>query len=430
MNLWPQTFFKKLESIGLQKFDKTKWPLVEPRFIQLANLMAMFGAGISFLQCILEFLGGTTFYAISDLVGGALLLCTFGLNALGRFSLARVFVLLILNLDIYYFNLVSNFSASLESLYFMFMLFPFFIFSTREKFLLILTSLIPVALYCVNRFYSQFNFLPQEYILPAPTWYAMAVPFVTFGVTFGVVFRFLKINEEMQVKVLHNSKFSALGEMAAGISHEINNPLAAIILATQIAKREAQKQEDYSQNILEKLERIERASYRASDIIQALKVFARESKRDPFTTVDLKLCIEQTLLMCQQRFLSGGVDFELILNATPKVNGNATQISQILINLLNNAFDAIQDVESKWIRLELSQQGSWAVIRVSDSGPGVPKKIQTKIMEPFFTTKAVGQGTGLGLSIAKGIAEVHLGELYLDVNAKQSSFVLRLPLAK
>ena len=103
-------------------------------------------------------------------------------------------------------------------------------------------------------------------------------------------------------------------------------------------------------------------------------------------------------------------------------------MSQVILNLLNNAFDAIENKDEKWVEVQTLQNKNWVEIRVSDCGHGIPKEIQDKILQPFFTTKEVGKGTGLGLSISKGIIESHGGDLTIDNEAKNTTFVARIPL--
>jgi signal transduction histidine kinase len=99
----------------------------------------------------------------------------------------------------------------------------------------------------------------------------------------------------------------------------------------------------------------------------------------------------------------------------------------VALNLLNNAFDAIQSLEEKWIKISFSDIGDWVKIIVTDSGPGIPFDVQMKMMQPFYTTKEIGKGTGLGLSISKGIIERHNGRLYLDNTSPNTQFVIALP---
>jgi signal transduction histidine kinase len=104
-----------------------------------------------------------------------------------------------------------------------------------------------------------------------------------------------------------------------------------------------------------------------------------------------------------------------------------TQITQVLLNLLNNARDAAEESEERWVQLDVTELADWIRISVTDSGKGIPVEIREKIMSPFFTTKAVGKGTGLGLSITKSIVDSHRGTLILDEESVQTRFVIELP---
>jgi len=114
------------------------------------------------------------------------------------------------------------------------------------------------------------------------------------------------------------------------------------------------------------------------------------------------------------------------LNEMPEYLGRLREMKPVVLNLINNARDAVSQSAKRSIALSLKQEGPWAYLTVDDSGPGVPAKIRERIFQPFFSTKDVGSGTGLGLSISKGIVEAHGGKLYLD-SSKGSRFVVKLP---
>lgn len=233
--------------------------------------------------------------------------------------------------------------------------------------------------------------------------------------------------EERTQQLLNQSKFSALGEMAAGIAHEINNPLAVISGKAGQLMRHVKARDVDQEKLLKGLESIESTAFRISRIIKGLKDFSRNAENIPMQPVTLLSVVNETLDLCRERFYHSGVALEV--NAVPEVviRCRNIQISQVLLNLLNNAFDAVQTAESKWVRLDFENTSSQVIIRVVDSGPGIPVEIQQKIMMPFFTTKEVGKGTGIGLSISKGIIEDHLGNFFLDANATHTTFTVELP---
>jgi signal transduction histidine kinase len=118
------------------------------------------------------------------------------------------------------------------------------------------------------------------------------------------------------------------------------------------------------------------------------------------------------------------------LEYTGDLDCREVQLSQVILNLLNNAFDAISELPNKWVHLESRMNEGIIEIRVIDSGSGIPEELREKILQPFFTTKEVGQGTGLGLSISKGIIESHGGTLSIDIKSQNTCFVIQIPQAK
>lgn len=244
----------------------------------------------------------------------------------------------------------------------------------------------------------------------------------------------LELEKERAIS-FQNSKMAALGQMAGGVSHEINNPLTIIegFSKNLIRKLEKNKELD-SENVIKTLDKIVGASERISKIVLGLKTFARDDRNDDAERVNVKEMVEETLSFCLQRFSNNGV--ELISNELSPdwyFMGHAVQVSQVLLNLLNNAFDAISDggaMTAPWIKLNIEAMQDRIYFRVVDSGKGIPKEIVNSLMHPFFTTKEVGKGTGLGLSISQSIVEKHGGKLEYELHEGQTSFHFSLPLVK
>jgi C4-dicarboxylate-specific signal transduction histidine kinase len=158
---------------------------------------------------------------------------------------------------------------------------------------------------------------------------------------------------------------------------------------------------------------------------------AREGANDPFVNTRIKTIVDETLAISESRLKKADIEIDAtLIPADLSCMCRAVQISQVLINLINNAVDAIQDLPEKWIRIDARLQKGMIHIAVTDSGHGIPKDLADKIMKPFFTTKGVGKGTGLGLSISRGIAQDHGGDLTLDEDSPHTRFVLILPQAR
>ncbi len=234
--------------------------------------------------------------------------------------------------------------------------------------------------------------------------------------------------EEQHMLLVQASKMSALGVMASGIAHEINNPLHVIKGRCELLTIDEDTVKD-PVLVAEGLQVIEAMAQRIEEIVKGLKTFSRDHRQAPKEPLALKLILAETLLLCEKRIRQGGVSLSLpVVDADLGVLCRSTQVSQIILNLLNNAYDAaIAAEEKKSITVTLCLNGSFLELRIANSGPKISRQTAENIFDPFFTTKAVGQGTGLGLSISKSLVEDHGGEIFIDWQSQQTTFVMRLP---
>lgn len=232
---------------------------------------------------------------------------------------------------------------------------------------------------------------------------------------------------KIQMQMIQSNKMASLGEMASGIAHEINNPLAII----KMAALQMQKNITPDNTVLKSsVSRIDSTVDRISKIIQGLRTFSRDGRNDPFELVSFDKMIEDILSFCNERLKHHSIRL-IIDELDPNLvfEGRQIEISQVLLNLFNNAIDALDSsgVEDKWIKIYAKNDGDFLEIKISDSGPEIPMETQRKMFQPFFTTKEIGKGTGLGLSLSLTIVKNHLGEIYLDGESANTCFVLRLP---
>jgi C4-dicarboxylate-specific signal transduction histidine kinase len=172
---------------------------------------------------------------------------------------------------------------------------------------------------------------------------------------------------------------------------------------------------------------VDRLGQRIEKIIDNIQLFARDGKSDPLENTRLRDLIENATEVINARFEKAGVKLEIDAIGDVKVSGRVAQLSQVLLNLLTNSFDAVKGLSEKWIRVTVEENLSDVVIIVSDSGHGIPEPLREHLMRPYFTTKPVGQGTGLGLSISREIVEAHGGNLNLDYSKPSTTFVITLP---
>ncbi|MFK7824462.1 MAG: ATP-binding protein [Oligoflexales bacterium] len=231
---------------------------------------------------------------------------------------------------------------------------------------------------------------------------------------------------------INSARLASLGEMAGGLAHEINNPLAVISNAANLAIRMVPEEvPEYEKSKLKSYhEKIEKNAWRISNIIKGLKRFARETGGEDFHDESVTKIVEGSLELCDGRakYLGLKIQFSLKDEKDFEIECIPTEVSQVIFDLLNNSLYAVQSAEEKWIKIEAKIINNEAKISVIDSGNGISSDEQEKIFNPFFTTKPIGEAMGLGLSISDGIAKRHGGRLTLDTNSKWTRFDFSLPL--
>lgn len=235
----------------------------------------------------------------------------------------------------------------------------------------------------------------------------------------------LLAEQEEQLQI--SSRLASLGEMAAGIAHEINNPLTVIAGHASIIRRTLSQRHQGDEDLIKKVDSIESMVQRIAKIIKGLKFYAREPDDAELELVNFQVLMDDTLSFCEERFKKEGVELKLEIEPHLILHVQPYKITQVLLNLLNNSLDAVIGAPHALVEVKARSKGDHVEICIRDSGPGVPSHIRKKIMEPFFTTKEVGKGLGLGLSISSGIVNAHQGTLTLDETSKSTQFILRLP---
>jgi signal transduction histidine kinase len=238
-------------------------------------------------------------------------------------------------------------------------------------------------------------------------------------------------------QLIQQEKLASVGQLAAGVAHELNNPLVGILGYSQFALEKISKKplrdltRDDIRTYSQYLEDIGNQAKRCKTIVQNLLKFARSSTKVAFEPVDLNSVLMDTLaFLCHQMQMS---KVELITNladSLPKVMGNFSQLRQVFTNIILNAVQAMPQGGELRVSTEMIDEKKRKMIRItfSDTGCGIPKENLDKVFEPFFTAKKVGEGTGLGLSVSYGIVKDHGGDIQVEsTKGEGSTFTVILP---
>jgi PAS domain S-box-containing protein len=221
-----------------------------------------------------------------------------------------------------------------------------------------------------------------------------------------------------------SEKMAAVGSLAAGIAHEINNPIGVITSRVELILMEA-REKGLPPGVTRDLQVIEKHAGRVAKITQGLLSFSRQAPWK-LTDMDVNQVVEEALLLVEKQFTKERIALEKNLAAgLPKIAGSPNHLEQVLVNLLTNAREAM--VGGGTVLVESRRAHEMIEIRVTDTGPGIPPEVMARIFDPFFTTK--DEGTGLGLSISYGIVREHGGTITIESRpGGGSTFVIQLPI--
>jgi two-component system CheB/CheR fusion protein len=232
-----------------------------------------------------------------------------------------------------------------------------------------------------------------------------------------------------QTKMIHSARMASIGEMAAGIAHEINNPLT-ILKGRMSSIYQMLEEKDLTEEKVGLIaQKIDGTVDRISAIIKGLRNFSRDSENDSIKSITVGELVQDTFDFCQKRLENDGIVLrQEISDPDLELRCRTIQVSQVLLNLIQNSRDAIWGTKDPWIKVQTWKTAEWVCIAVVDSGLGIPKDKREKIFEPFFTTKEIGKGTGLGLSLSRELIENNGGSLALDIESKNTKFIVSLPI--
>jgi signal transduction histidine kinase len=235
--------------------------------------------------------------------------------------------------------------------------------------------------------------------------------------------------EEVHLQLIQSEKIASVGRMAAGVAHEINNPLSGIMIYAELIKKKLKDIPDGNEQSINDIQEIIDQTIRCKKIVSDLLEFSRQTVGH-VTSFDVGELLGKSLNLLINQALFQNMEIKREIDPDlPAMVGDMGQLQQVFTNLYINAADAMGGKGQLKISARFDPKREYFIITVADTGPGIPHDLQDKIFDIFFTTKPVGKGTGLGLSITKNIIELHGGNIMVDSSpGKGTVFTIELPL--
>ena len=420
-------WFKEIPEWGV----RADMSIHQANHIRLTNALLMLMCAMSIVYTGVLFATGATQAALVNssapfVFGGALFLMKWGFTVF-----ARLFVITIAYMSGFVICTIIGEEGHFQFIFLFASAFSLVFFTREERFLLIYGLLLALASYVgleVTDYEPLPGFQRAQIGAGALIWMRTFSALLIWGMMVGHFGYFVKRRRLSQEQLVASSKMVAMGRMAAGIAHEVNNPLQRIVGHADRLKHMASTGEVSPEQISSLSEQIQVVAMRIAAIVKGLLTLSRDASNDPFVDVPVTTVVKLSLDYCRARLESHAVDLR-VSEIPPHLTvvGREAQLSEVLLNVITNAFDAVSESDERWIQLEAVEAGDFVEIRVTDSGPGVAANVRHRIFDPFFTTKPVGKGTGLGLSVSQGIMSVHGGQISLDSTSPHTRFLIRAP---
>jgi signal transduction histidine kinase len=279
-------------------------------------------------------------------------------------------------------------------------------------------------------FYFHYYYLIRAFIF---VWFALGVYLVFWSNKFVLSFldRQKSVSHLLQFqdgRMAQAARLSSMGEMAGALAHEMNTPISVIKAQVGFSLQRLENQGLEVDELKKDLLKIEKSANRIAKIVKAMGTYTRGSDQDPLEQVSFSLIADDVISLCKQRFDVSGVELKFEGNLAFDLECRRFQIGQLIMNLLNNSFEALAGKSSAWVKVQVETVGDKMVLSVIDSGRGIDPEIASKMMQSFFTTKREGRGFGLGLSTAQKMAQTYGGEVKYVSDSRNTRFDLILPL--
>ncbi|MBP9706864.1 MAG: PAS domain-containing protein [Oligoflexales bacterium] len=233
----------------------------------------------------------------------------------------------------------------------------------------------------------------------------------------------VRIKAELEIeraKFVQASKLASLGEMSAGIAHEINNPLTIIAGTVRALPKFISIPEEFE----ERIQTVNKSVERIGKIVSGLRKYSRTAESTEMKMHSIGDIVKEALILTNAKSRRHNVSLELDADSKKQLFCNEIEIEQVLVNLINNSIDAVKDLSDRWIKIRVYEEDKQTVLEVRDSGALIKSEYREKLFQPFYTTKPVGEGTGLGLAIVKGILDEHNAKISIRTDLATTCFVI------
>ena len=424
--------FNKLIRIGVREKANED----ENRRIILMNVLCYLVVGICLGFGLIYVAAGSVDMISINLFSAFLFAGILLLNHLGLAQLGRYAAIIGGNVTLFIGYQMIQGSLEIDRFYQCIAVVPIMLFPFDRKWSMVICSAISTVFAIVTPYVPIFitGFTP---IKPDQVWlFNVLIPPITILVTIVPPLLLYLMSEEYfndmvnaQQNEVEQSRMAALGQMAAGMAHEINNPLAIISGRSEQLEMILESGQLKPDPLKAVAEAIRKNSNRIMRIVSGLRSYARDGRGDALVLVPVREIIDGVMELCHDRVVTHEISLEVMVDEGLSIHCSESQVMQVLVNLMNNAVDALaeSDIKHKKIVISAKDVNSHIVVSVQDNGEGIPDELIVRITEPFFTTKSVGKGTGLGLSISKRIMEHHQGALRVSSKPGQTVFFLDFP---
>ncbi len=418
--------------------------------IRLANFLATILSCSFFVYALIYLFFDLPIMSYVTLAVGFIFMTIPVVNRLGHTYASRVFMMAMGNIVVFFYSIISPAEIHAHEFFLLTISFPFLLFRLEEKKTIIaclIFSIICISLNELHHVYNHFVILlvPDELIQS----YGIVNLFTLLLLQVALVYYFFmttgKSRDELNkshddlkdttAQLVHAEKMSALGEISAGVAHELNQPLNIIKIISQSLLRDIAKGrfkvEDVSGEMPEILNQVDRMA----GIIDHMRLYSRKTGGTPNERLDFNEVINGAFTFIEQQLRNHNIEVVKDLSPNlPAVECDRVRMEQVIMNLVNNARHALESTGRDNLRIEVrsfpSYDGNDAIVEVVDNGPGVPDVLKNTIFKPFFTTRETGKGTGLGLAIVSKILEEHGATIVCDnTPSGGATFRMRIPSA-